>query len=97
MYRIKEGLVPREIKGVCFVIDIHDKHFYRNKQVCCVNRIAYEIMKILNKLKEFEIIDITDRLTPLFNERTKPTAEVLNKDVSDYIVSLIQKGWVQNV
>ena len=96
-YSVKEGLVLREIKGIYFVIDIHDKHFYRNKQVCCVNRIAYEIMKIVNDLKVFRIDDITRRLMPLFNKETRPTEEVLKKDVGDYILSLVKKGWAQNV
>ena len=93
-YAVREGLVTRDIKGVYFVIDIHDRHFYRNKQVTCVNRIAYEVMNVINEMDTFDLETVADKLLPLFNEETRPSRETLIEDVKAFIDVLLQRGWV---
>ena len=92
-YRIKEGLVTRDIKGVYFVIDIHDRHFYRNKKVSAVNAMAYTIINYANDLKEFDEEDLAKHIYTNLKEPKIPYEKIVN-DMKTFINSLIEKGWV---
>lgn len=92
-YRVKEGLVTRDIKGVYFVIDIHDKHFYRNKKVNCVNAVAYTIINFINTLDEFTCLDVAKHIHSQIKNK-EVALEQVTKDMEQFIKTMVEKGWV---
>ena len=93
-YTISEGLVCRDVAGVYFVIDIHDKHFYRNKEVNNVNEIAYALICIMNEQKKFTVASVTDALMLKLNPNEAIAREMILTDVQEFIDFLMKKGWI---
>lgn len=93
-FTIRDGLVCRNIAGIYFVIDIYDKHFYRNKEVNNLNQIAYELLMIMNEQKTFTAESVTDALILKLDPNENIPQEQIIMDVQDFIKFLMEKKWV---
>lgn len=92
-YRIKGGLICRNIAEIFFVIDSGDKRLYRDRRITCVNRMGCYMIEQMIKKKEFSVSDICrDVEDAIVGER--PPSRVIEKDVADLIASLKDKGWL---
>ena len=94
MYEIKQELVCRDIAGVYFIIDPTDKHFYRNKQMTCVNGTAYFMVQIMLEHKTFVSEDIVTIIENSMDKNTCPARNVIFVDVNKLIIELKNKGWI---
>lgn len=94
MYEIKQELVCRDIAGVYFIIDPTDKHFYRNKQMTCVNSTAYFMIQVMLKHKTFASDDIVTAIENSIDKNTRPARDVIFADVDKLIIELKNKRWV---
>lgn len=93
-YSVREGIVCRDIAGVYFAVDIHDKHFYRNKQINCLNEIAYTLLTIMQESGEFTAEDIAEKLEDKLSKDAEVPHERILSDVSGFIAALEERGWV---
>ena len=93
-YKLREGLVRRDIAGLYFIIDVHDKHFYRNKQVICVNEIAYAIIGNMQSSETFSVESLRNGLLPLLSDQSSVSPDRIDADVLSFITLLKEKGWV---
>ncbi|MBQ7559832.1 MAG: PqqD family protein [Synergistaceae bacterium] len=94
IYEVKEGLVLRNIAGIYFVIDIHDKYFYRNRNIDRLNEIAYAILSSIVGRKQFTVEDITIELETKLDPNTKVKHEEILSDVNNFVKELINKEWI---
>lgn len=94
MLKLREGLVCRNIAGIFFIVDIHDKHFYRNKQINCLNETAYTILNLMQESRSFSAEDIVQKLEEkLSNDQNISHLTILN-DITGFIKALEERGWV---
>lgn len=97
IYEINDGFVCRNIAGIYFAIDIHDKYFYRNKNIYCLNEIAYALLSSMIERKQFTVEDITIELEGKLAPNANITHEEILLDVCNFVKELINKRWVHNV
>jgi hypothetical protein len=91
---MRDGLVCRDIAGVYFILDIYDKHFYRDKQVNCVNQIAYTMISLMIEKKTFTEDDILDEMLKIIAPSEGVTPERVKSDIVSLIGQLQSKGWL---
>ena len=96
IYKVKEGLVCRNIAGIYFAIDIHDKYFYRNKNIDRLNEIAYTLLSSMIKSGKFTVEDITRDLETKLDPNVIIKHEEVLLDVNNFVKELIDKGWIHN-
>lgn len=93
-YAIREGLVCRDIAGIYFLIDIRDRHFYKNKQVNCLNPTAYLMLSSMNERQVFSVDDILVDVIAALDPSCDVPRERIASDIEKLLEAAIAKGWV---
>ena len=94
-YRMREGLVCRDIAGVYFLIDIHDRHFYRNKQLNCLNATAHAMLSSMLARGSFTAEEVASDLLAKLDPRQQVPRERVEADAEKLIQFLKGKGWAE--
>lgn len=93
-YSIREGIVARNIGGVFFLVDIHNKDYYNNKTLDRINRTGYEIVKIIQNRKLCNTVAIMSDFLELLKEYDQSLKRCIEKDIQSFIQQLENKGYV---
>lgn len=95
-YKIREGLVCRDIAGVYFLIDIHDRHFYRNRQLNCLNPTAYLMISSMIGRGSFSAEDILADVVAGLDPQGGVPEERIRADIAKLLDVMVAKGWAEN-
>ena len=93
-YRLREGIVCRDIAGVYFAFDIHDKYLYRHKEIKGLDDIAYKILQIMTECEVFSSADISSKLLKNVVLPIGVSGEKVLCDIDKMIATLSDMGWV---
>lgn len=93
-YTIREGIVARNIGGVYFLVDIHNKDYYDNKLLERVNQTGYEIVRIIQNRKICNIVAIMYDFLGLLKGYDQSLKSCIEKDINSFIRQLENKGYI---
>ena len=93
-YTIREGIVARNIGGVYFLVDIHNKDYYNNKSLDRINQTGYEIVRIIQNRKLCNIVAIMSDFLELLIDYNQSLKDCIEKDIRSFIQELENKGYV---
>ena len=92
---MREGIVCRDIGGLYFAIDVHDKYLYRNHRLIALNKTAYEFMNAMCSLGVFDEEQIYNVISEGVMSHWNLDKQQVCKDITFFAESLISLGWVK--
>lgn len=95
IFVFKEGIVPRDIGGIYFLIDIHDNTYSGTEEIFSANRMGYIMACIMKRLDTFSIDDIFAELIKVINNYNSNMDVMIKSDIANYIKELIKLGYVE--
>lgn len=96
-YAVKDGLVLRDIGGILFLIDIHEKHYYDLKQLFSVNETGQIILKYMMENGVCNLDGIVSYLRSLIKNYDAKQYPVIYSDCKKFVESLQTNGYLQEV
>lgn len=97
-YRNTEGIIPRDIASIYFLVDIHDKTYYDAKRIYSTNQCGYEIFRIISS---FEGPCTIDELFRVFitkvNDYQESMKTMVMEDISNFVKDLVLIGYISEV
>lgn len=93
-YAVREGIIARNIGGVYFLVDIHNKDYYNNKSLDRINQTGYEIVRIIQNRKLCNIVAIMSDFLGLLKQYDKSSKSCIEKDICSFIQQLVNKGYI---
>lgn len=96
-YSIKEGIVLRDVGGVIFLIDIHEKYYYDYKNLFSVNDIGKVIIKFALNNKVFTIEAVVSYLKSIIKDYHPEMYSLIYSDCQKFINELLDLGYVEEI
>lgn len=96
-YALKVGLVLRNIGGVSFLVDIHEKHYYDLKELFSVNETGKAIIEYLFANEVCTLDGIVSYLKSIILNYTEELYPVIYTDCEIFLKSLKTNGYLQEV
>lgn len=96
-YSIKEGIVLRDVGGVVFLIDIHEKYYYDYKNMFSVNDIGKVIIKFALNNKVFTIEAVVSYLKSIIKDYHPEMYSLIYSDCQKFINELLDLGYVEEI
>lgn len=96
-YCLKKEILLRDIGGINFLIDIKDKRYYDAKYLLTINEIGKAIFQYMKNNGVFSIEGIVYYIENLIIDFTPNMHEKIEKDVSDFVYDMINRGYVIEV
>lgn len=94
-YRVNPLIIPRDIDGVYFLVDIARKDYYDRRQITSLNQSMYLLCTIMRELSTFNEEVLTERFKGLFFIRDKAQEIQIGKDVQSCIIALCEIGFIE--
>lgn len=95
LYRIKEGIIPRNIAGIYFLVDITEKDYYFKKEIFSTNNIGYIQFNIMKELSIFSLYDILQHFIKLLDDYKENMYDQIFKDTESFIANLLSVGYLE--
>lgn len=96
-YSLKEGLVLRDVGGIVFLIDIHEKYYYNYKKLFSVNDIGKVIIKFALKNNVFTIEAVVSYLKSIIKDYHPVMYSLMYSDCQKFINELLDLGYVEEI
>lgn len=97
MYKIREGIVSRDIGKLYFLVDIHEKHCYEIKKIYSVNEMGKFLFDLMNQKEKFNEEEIFDELANNLTDYTEELKPQIQNDIKVFINDLLKVGYVVEV
>ena len=94
-YIAKNEIVPRNIAGVYFLVDISERDYYIKKKIFSTNETGYTQFLIMKELGSFSIEDILCRFITLLTDYEESMYGQIYKDTKAFVMSLIAAGYLK--
>ena len=94
MFIRKQDVILREIHGLYYLIDIKCNYNSDGHSIPTLNDVGKTIWESLEVPAQID--DIVEKITKLFDVSNVPKNEI-RTDIENYILMLIQMGYVTNV
>lgn len=96
-YSLREGLVLREIGGIYFLIDIHEKNYYDTENLLFINEIGKAIISYLSINGVSSLNGIVSFVKSLLIDYTPEMYTTIYSDCTEYMKQLCSNGYVMEV
>jgi len=93
-YRLHPDLVPRDIGGIYFLVDIGDKHYYDRRRIQATNRTAFLLVTLMRDLETFTEEELIQAFSGLFAVEDEEQAQQIRQDVLQCLETLRGCGYV---
>lgn len=94
-YSLNQGLVLRDIGGVIFLINIHEKNYYNSKQIFSVNETGKAIIEYFQRNSIGTIEGAVSYLKSLLKNYTPDLYPTIYADCQAFITRLLDKGYIK--
>lgn len=94
-YSLNRGLVLRNIGGVTFLIDIHEKNYYDSKSIFSVNQTGKAIIEYFKNNNIGTVEGAVSYLKSLLIDYTSDLYPILFADCTAFILTLLDKGYLK--
>lgn len=96
-YSMKKDMVFRDIGGVSFLIDIHEKHYYDLKSLLSINETGKVIIEYLLQNGVVTIDGVVSHLRSLIKNYNEELYPVIYSDCKMFLEMLQKNGYLQEV
>lgn len=97
-YIINCDIIPRNIAGVYFLVDIHEKDYYVKQEMFTTNQCGYEIFRIMKSLPQpFTLPVVFEKFTALLSNYSPEMDEQIHSDIQNFVGELICAKYVREV
>lgn len=96
-YSLREGLVLRNIGGINFLIDIHEKHYYDLKNLFSVNETGQAIIQYFEKHGVSTIDGVVSHLRSLIINYTEDLYPIIYSDCKAFVEQLLLNEYLLEV
>ena len=96
-YSVREGLVLRNIGGVVFLIDIHEKHYYDLKNLFSVNETGKSIIEYMMQQGLCTLDGIVSYLRSVIKDYNAQLYPIIYSDCKMFVELLQRNGYLQEV
>ena len=96
-YSVREGLVLRNIGGVVFLIDIHEKHYYDLKNLFSVNETGKSIIEYMMQQGVCTLDGIVSYLRSVIKDYNAQLYPIIYSDCKMFVELLQRNGYLQEV
>lgn len=96
-FSMREGLVLRDIGGISFLIDIHEKHYYDLKELFSVNETGQVIIKYLMTNGVCTLDGIVSHLRSLIKNYNAELYPIIYSDCKRFVELLQSNGYLLEV
>lgn len=95
LYTVNANIVPRDIGGKYFLVDICAKDYYTTKRIYSVNQVGYMLFSIMKSFHTpFSVSDVLSAFIPKLNDYVPEMNSVIIEDVQIYIYDLCSCGYI---
>ena len=94
-YSMREGLVLRDIGGISFLVDIHEKHYYDLKNLFSVNETGKIIIKYIMENGVCTLEAVVSNLRSVIKNYCAEMYPVIYEDCQMFIEQLRMYGYLQ--
>lgn len=95
LYHVKEDVIPRDIAGVYFLVDITEKDYYSKKEIFSTNETGYELFKIMKRLSVFSVVDVLQEFVKLLNDYNDNMYDMILEDTEKFIADLVSASYLE--
>ena len=95
LYRAKDEIIPRDIAGIYFLVDITEKSYYAKKEIYSTNEIGYEQFRIMKRLSVFSVRDMLQEFIMLLNNYNDDMYNAILKDAEVFVADLVAAGFLE--
>lgn len=95
LYHVNEAIIPRDIAGVFFLVDITEKDYYSKKKIYSTNEIGYEQFRIMKQLSVFSVRSVLQEFIKLLNDYNDGMYAMILKDAEVFIADLVAAGYLE--
>lgn len=93
-----QGVIPRNIAGIYFLVDIHERDYYAKKQIFSTNQCGYELFRIMRALNHpFTVEELLEQFLLLLTEDARNERDQIKSDVLQFIDELKGVGYIREV
>lgn len=96
-YQLKVGIVLRNIGGIWFLIDIHEKHYYEYKNLFVLNEVGKLIVEFLFANKVCTLDGMVSYIKSRISNYIPELNSTIYNDCNSFITRLIEKGFLLEV
>lgn len=97
MYSFNEKIVLRDIAGICFLVDISEKKYYKDKILPSFNNTGKELIKIMYNLKKFDEEEVFKEFIKLINDINFELEKIIKKDIEEFIDKLVKSRYIERI
>lgn len=94
-YSMREGLILRDIGGISFLVDIHEKHYYDLKNLFSVNETGKIIIKYIMENGVCTLEAVVSNLRSVIKNYRAEMYPVIYEDCQMFIEQLRMYGYLQ--
>ena len=97
-YTVGRDIVPRDIAGVYFLVDIHEKDYYVKQKMFTTNQCGYEMFKIMKSLPQPFTSDLVfEKFTALLCDYSPEMDAQIHSDIQSFVNDLLCASYVKEV
>ena len=96
-YKVIKGIVPRNIDGIYFLINIYDKKCFVEGNLFTTNEMGYELFNLMKAQDIFTIDEITCKLIRNLIDFKEEMYCMILSDVKDFVQKLNDIGYIEEV
>lgn len=96
-YSIRDGLVLRDIGGVVFLVDIHEKHYYDLKNLFSVNETGKTIIEYMTQQGVCTVDGIVSHLRSVIKDYDADLYPIIYSDCEMFVEQLQKNGYLLEV
>lgn len=95
LYTVNANIVPRDIGGKYFLVDICAKDYYTTKRIYSVNQVGYTLFTIMKSFHTpFSVSDVLSAFIPKLKDHVPKMDSVIFEDIQTYICDLCSCGYI---
>ncbi len=93
-YKIRKGIIFRNIDNIYFLIDIHNKNYFSGESFYNINKTGAIIWNIIKENENINFDGLLSKFIKFIGEYTKEIYEKIILDVSAFVNNLIKIGYL---
>lgn len=97
-YTVNGDIIPRNIAGVYFLVDIHEKDYYVKQEMFTTNQCGYEIFRIMKSLPQpFTLPLVFEKFTKILSNYSSEMDNQIYSDIQNFIDELLRVNYAREV
>lgn len=94
MFKLIEGIIPRNIDGIYFIVNRYEYRYYTNFKLMAINSVGYVILLYLQNHEWCVAEELVNHIKYVFKD-SMPDDEKVFSDVYSFCKKAVQMGYMK--